>query len=125
MSGSVSEVNEGEGSDALLEALDQVRAVLHELAHRADVMIAEADRVSARRATVGSWEQVLFAEGARRLTSTLADSAIALGRVNSAWRQAQAAALHARGVPMARIGGLLGVTRQRVAVLLGRETVSG
>jgi len=48
----------------------------------------------------------------------LAHSAEALSRANSEVRRAQAGVLYACGLSMERIGTLLGITRQRVAILL-------
>jgi hypothetical protein len=105
-------------SDHVLAALDAMNAVVGQLARRADGMQAEADAVAAMRHEGRQWDEVLFTEEARRLTTALAETAEALGRANSELRRAQAAVLYSSGLSMERIGLLLGISRQRVAILL-------
>lgn len=108
----------GDTADNVLGALDAMNAVLGQLARRTSGMRAEADAVAAMRRDGGPWDEVLFTDEARHLTAQLAESAEALGRANSELRRAQAAVLYGSGLSMERIGLLLGISRQRVAILL-------
>ena len=107
-----------EVADSVLAALDAMNEVLGQLGRRTDGMQAEAHAVTAMRRDGGQWDEVLFTDEARRLTTLLAESAEALGRANSELRRAQAAVLYGSGLSMERIGLLLGISRQRVAILL-------
>ncbi|MBV9411199.1 MAG: hypothetical protein JO148_06360 [Acidimicrobiia bacterium] len=107
-----------DASDHVLGALDAMNTVLGQLARRTAGMQAEADAVASMRREGGPWDEVLFTEEARRLTTLLAETAEALGRANSELRRAQAAVLYGSGLSMERIGLLLGISRQRVAILL-------
>lgn len=104
--------------DNVLDALEGLTSVLRELAHRTEGMIGQAELVASLRREGRPWDEVLLRDGARRLTAMLAGSADALGRANSEVRRAQAVALYGSGLSMERIGALLGITRQRVAILL-------
>jgi hypothetical protein len=109
---------ESENCEGVLEALEEMSAALREVSRRTEMMVAQAELVAALRREGGAWEDILFRDGTRRLTRMLADSTCALSRANSAVRHAQADTLYRRGVTMGRIGRLLGISRQRVAVLL-------
>jgi hypothetical protein len=104
--------------DSVLDTLDGMISVLRELSRRTDGMIAQAELVAALRDEGGPWDEILFRDGARRLTAMLADSTETLGRANSEFRRAQATTLYTHGLSMERIGKLLGISRQRVAILL-------
>jgi hypothetical protein len=55
-----------------------------------------------------------------RIKRATSSSAVhpSIGRANSGVRRAQAAVLYRSGMSMERIGTLLGISRQRVAILL-------
>jgi hypothetical protein len=109
---------DGATDDAVVVALDELTAALRELVRDAAGMIEQADAVAARRRDGGSWGDVLFTDDARGVTASLAEAAERIGRANSGVRRAQAAVLYRHGVSMERIGTLLGISRQRVAILL-------
>jgi hypothetical protein len=104
--------------DSVLDALDAMTSALRELTRRSEGMLAQAELVAALRGEGGAWDEILFREGARRLTAMLADSTETIGRANSEFRRAQASVLYSNGLSMERIGKLLGISRQRVAILL-------
>jgi DNA-binding NarL/FixJ family response regulator len=108
--------------DAVLAALADAVAVLDRLARSAGDMIDNADAVAALRRDGRAWTDVLATEEARRLTTTLAESAEAVGRANSEVRRAAVVALYSTGLSMQAIGQLLGVSRQRIAVVLRAAT---
>jgi hypothetical protein len=108
--------------DAVLAALADAAAVLDRLVRSAAEMIDNADAVVALRRNGRAWTDVLAAEEARRLTATLAESAAAVGHANSEVRRAAVVALYSSGLSMQAIGRLLGVSRQRVAVVLRAAT---
>ncbi|MBV8982515.1 MAG: hypothetical protein JO086_16555 [Acidimicrobiia bacterium] len=109
----------GEGAaDPVLAALREMASALDDLARTADDMTNHADALAALRREGRSWEDLLFTDEARRLTTLLADGAEGVGRANSSVRRAQAAVLYGSGLSMEKIGNLLGISRQRVAILL-------
>jgi Homeodomain-like domain len=109
---------DGRTGDGLVDALQNMVGVLREVTRRTEGMIAQAELVIDLREADNAWDDVLLRDGARRLTAMLADSADILGRANSDVRRAQAVVLYANGLSMERIGKLLGISRQRVAILL-------
>jgi hypothetical protein len=109
---------ETNGEDALLDALVEAVAVLERIRDRADELIAKVQALVAERHDERPWEEILRDEAAPGVSVLLADNAEALAAASSRVRRAQVHALYRRGVPMHRIGSLLGITRQRVAVLL-------
>lgn len=108
--------------DTVLAALADAAAVLDRLVRSAAEMIDNADAVVSLRRKGRAWTDVLATEEARRLTATLAESAAAVGRANSEVRRAAVVALYSSGLSMQAIGRLLGVSRQRVAVVLRAAT---
>ena len=109
---------DGATGDAVVAALDELTAALREIVRDADGIIQQADAVVARRRDGGSWVDVLFTDDARAVTASLAEASERIGRANSGMRRAQAAVLYRNGMSMERIGTLLGISRQRVAILL-------
>src|SRR4051794_658309 len=93
-------------------------AALEELVRNAGGVIERAGTVAAQRRGGRPWVDVLFTEDARSVTASLAEAADRIGRANSGVRRAQAAVLYRNGMSMERIGTLLGISRQRVAILL-------
>jgi len=85
---------------------------------QADDLIAKAHTLLLQRREGRPWEEILRDEAAPGVSVLLADSCEGLAAASSRLRRAQVHALYGRGVPMHRIGSLLGITRQRVAVLL-------
>jgi hypothetical protein len=110
--------SEGEGDDKLLAALIEAVGVLEEVGRGAGQIVAKAQALVAQRRDGREWDEILCAEEVPRLTALLSDSSEAIGRVNSRVRRAQTDVLYEQGLAMHRIGELLGITRQRVAVLL-------
>jgi hypothetical protein len=104
--------------DAVFVALEEMTAALEELVRNAGGMIERAGTVAAQRREGRPWVDVLFTEDARSVTASLAEAADRIGRANSGVRRAQAAVLYRNGMSMERIGTLLGISRQRVAILL-------
>jgi hypothetical protein len=104
--------------DAVFAALEEMTAALEELVRNAGGMIERAGTVAAQRREGRPWVDVLFTEDARSITASLAEAADRIGRANSGVRRAQAAVLYRNGMSMERIGTLLGISRQRVAILL-------
>ncbi|HEV3354386.1 MAG TPA: hypothetical protein VG076_15770 [Acidimicrobiales bacterium] len=108
----------GEGDDKLLAALVEAVGVLEEVGRGSGQIAAKAQALVAQRREGRRWDEILCAEEVPRLTALLSDSSEAIGRVNSRVRRAQTDVLYEQGLAMHRIGELLGITRQRVAVLL-------
>jgi len=104
--------------DAVFVALAEMTDALEELVGNAGAMIERARAVAAERREGRPWVDVLFTEDARSITASLAEAADRIGRANSGVRRAQAAVLYRNGMSMERIGMLLGISRQRVAILL-------
>jgi hypothetical protein len=104
--------------DPVLAALREMVAALEEVVRTADDMTDRAEALAALRRQGRSWDELLFTDEAQRLTALLAGGAEGVGRANSVVRRAQAAVLYGSGLSMEKIGKLLGISRQRVAILL-------
>lgn len=102
--------------DPVLEAMGAAVGALRRFSNHATEILEAFDRAAGMRETGASYRQIAseeplfvdFSSGAfRELYEAL-----------SALRRKQARALYEEGMTMAQLGRLLGVTRQRIAVLL-------
>jgi hypothetical protein len=109
---------EPDGDDALVVSLIETISVLEQVRGEADELIAKAHRLVTQQRAGRPWEEILRDEPSPRLSVLLARSSDALAGASSRVRRTQVETLYRRGMAMHRIGALLGITRQRVAVLL-------
>ncbi|GEM_PF-975649 len=109
-------------SDPVLVAMGSATGALRRFAQHSTEILGAFDRAAGMRETGATHRQIAEAEPLfvdfstgpfRELTDAL-----------SALRRAQARALYEEGMTMAQLGRLLGVTRQRIAVLLGSKAKS-
>ncbi|MBV9412393.1 MAG: hypothetical protein JO148_12405 [Acidimicrobiia bacterium] len=106
-------------SDPVLAAMGGATGALRRFAQHSGEVLAAFDRAAGMRQTGATHRQIaeaepLFVDFSSRPFRELSDSLSAL-------RRAQARALYEEGMTMAQLGRLLGVTRQRIAVLLGNK----
>src|SRR5947209_9097371 len=106
------------GEDRLLPALVDAVTALEDVSRGSERLVAQAQALVAARREGRAWEAILSEEESPRVSERLADCADAVGRVSSTVRRMQADVLYDSGMAMHRIGTLMGITRQRVAVLL-------
>ena len=107
--------------DDVLGALEQVSAALAASERRALEIVDRGNRLARQRAAGQSWRDITESESNPRTADLLRDSMEAILRANSRYRRALVRELYADGATMQRIAELLGITRQRVAVLLKDE----
>lgn len=102
--------------DSVVTAMGEAVGALRRFADRTTEVLAVFDRVAGLRESGASYAQIaeqerLFIEFAAGPYKELVDAVSAL-------RRQQVAALYEEGMTMAQLGRLLGVTRQRIAVVL-------
>ena len=102
--------------DPVLAAMGGAVGALRRFAHHTTEILDAFDRAAGMRETGTSYRQIaeqepLFVDFSSGPFRELYDAMSAL-------RRRQARALHEEGMTMAELGRLLGVTRQRIAVLL-------
>jgi hypothetical protein len=102
--------------DPLLEAMRRAVGALRQFSGHTDELAHAFDRAAARRERGASCRELTHDEGAfvEFTSGPLKELLAAL----SDFRRRQAHALREEGMTLAELGRLLGVTRQRVAVLL-------
>ena len=105
--------------DPVLDAMGGASDALRRFAHHTTEILDALDRAAGMRDTGTSYRQIaeeepLFVDFSSGPFRELYDALSAL-------RRRQARALHDEGMTMAELGRLLGVTRQRIAVLLDDE----
>jgi hypothetical protein len=104
-------------NDEVLAAMGEaVGALRHFADHTAEILDA-FERAAAVRQTGASYRQI--ADEERLFVDFSTGPFRDLYEALSALRRRQARALYDEGMTMAQLGRLLGVTRQRIAVLLG------
>ena len=108
-------------TDDVLTALEQVSAALAASEGRARQIVERGEYLARQRAAGQSWRDITESESNPRTADLLRDSMEAILRANSRYRRALVRELYADGATMQRIAELLGITRQRVAVLLKDE----
>jgi hypothetical protein len=104
--------------DDVLAALEQVTAALAGAKALAREIAERGDSLARQRADGRSWREITQAEDRPRTANLLRESLDVLVHANSRYRRALACELHDDGTTMQGIADLLGITRQRVAVLL-------
>lgn len=105
--------------DAVSEALGAAVGALRRFSHHTNEILEAFDRAAGMRETGASYRQIAETE---RLFVDFTDGPFKeLYEALSKLRRSQARALHEEGMTMAQLGRLLGVTRQRIAVLLGTK----
>ena len=106
--------------DPVLAAMGDAVGALRRFSHHTTEILDAFDRASGMRETGASYRQI--AEAERLFVDFSSGPFRELYEAFSALRRRQAAALHDEGMTMAELGRLLGVTRQRIAVLLGDKS---
>jgi hypothetical protein len=107
--------------DSVVAALQEVRRALEQNEERARQLLAASRALGGRRDEGRKWIDLVASEDGSRTIALLADSTSALNHANGTFRRALVKALYDDGVTLARIGEVLGVTRQRVAHLLAED----
>ena len=108
-------------NDEVLAALERVKAALASAEARAGEIVERGNRLAEQRAAGRSWRAITESEASPHTVDLVRESLDGLQRANSQYRRALTRELYADGVTMEGIAALLGVTRQRVAVLLRRQ----
>jgi hypothetical protein len=104
-------------NDDVLEAMGTAVGALRRFSHHTTEILEAFDRAAGIRETGAPYRQIAEAE---RLFVDFTDGPFKeLYEALSKLRRSQARALYEEGMTMAQLGRLLGVTRQRIAVLLG------
>ena len=104
--------------DPALGALDQLCVVARETIDRAEQILARAEHIQAQRKAGVAYREIVPAEQRPLIVELLTAIQSRLADAGSAWRRAEARALHTEGLSMDAIAALFGVTRQRVSSLL-------
>lgn len=106
---------EDDDAELALRGLDVALAMtiadLQEIRVRLAVIVRE-------RADGKSWREITEVQPRPLVVEVISTALDRLAMAGSAFRRAQADALHREGMSMERVAGLFGVTRQRVSALL-------
>jgi hypothetical protein len=112
-------------ADDVLAALENLEAVLRETTERNRTAIRRADEIRRLRERGHRYSEIVPIEERPLIVELLTHSLNDLSDASSRFRRVEARALYSEGLTMAEIADLFGVTRQRVAVLLGRDKLDG
>jgi len=93
---------------------------LRRFSHHTTEILEAFDRAAGMRETGADYRQI--AEAEKLFVDFSSGPFKELYEALSKLRRSQARALYEEGMTMAQLGRLLGVTRQRIAVLLGNKT---
>lgn len=106
--------------DPVLVAVGGLVGALRRFSAHTDELIAACDQAAGLRETGASYRKIADNGGPfiGEAAGPLRDLLDAVGE----YRRTQARALYEEGLTMAQLGRLLGVSRQRVAVLLGEKS---
>ena len=105
-------------ADPVIEALDTVVEALRENARVNAAAVRQARDLIQLRDRGLSWRQILTKGDHPLIVEMLTDNLERIQTAGSQLRRDTAAALHDEGATMEEIGGLFGVSRQRVSSLL-------
>ena len=108
-------------SDDVLAALENLETVLRETTERNRTAIRRADEIRRLRERGHRYSEIVPIEDRPLIVELLTHSLNDLSDASSRFRRVEARALYSEGLTMAEIADLFGVTRQRVATLLGRD----
>lgn len=104
--------------DAVLQAMDQLVAVMHEISHRNEEAARRVAEMREMRAQGLSYRDIATREEKPRLVELTRENLDDLLDAGGRLRRTCARTLHEQGLTMEQIAELLGVTRQRVSALL-------
>ena len=106
--------------DDVLESMGAAVGALRRFSHHTTDILEALDRAAGMRETGASYREIADAE--QLFVDFTSGPFKELYEALSKLRRSQARALHEEGMTMAQLGRLLGVTRQRIAVLLANKT---
>ena len=105
--------------DPVLAAMGSAVGALRRFAHQTTEILEAFDRAAGMRETGASYREIATEE--RLFVDFTACAYKELVDAMSALRRHQVGALYDEGMTMAQLGRLLGVTRQRIAVILDEK----
>jgi hypothetical protein len=108
-------------ADDVLAALENLEVVLRETSERNQTAIRRADEIRRLRERGHRYSEIVPIEERPLIVELLTHNLNDLSDASSRFRRVEARALYSEGLTMAEIADLFGVTRQRVAALLGRD----
>jgi hypothetical protein len=111
--------DQASSSDQVLAAMGGAVSALRRFQDHTTEILEAFDRAGKRRETGAAYRQI--AEEESLFVDFSTGPFRELYEALSALRRTQAQALYDEGMTMAQLGRLLGVTRQRIAVLLGAQ----
>jgi hypothetical protein len=109
--------------DPVLIAMGELVGALRRFSSETEQLLAALDHAAGRRGTGSSYREI--AEDGGVIVGFGSGSLRVLLDAVSEFRRAEARALYEEGMTMAQLGRTLGITRQRVAVLLDDRKRSG